>query len=384
MKTLPPRIALFTDTFDEINGVAHTFRNFSEYCQKRDIHLDIYTNSNQDDEIEECGSVRILRYKPALPIDIYFDMIFDFKTPRVRVIKEFRSQDYDIIHTATPGSMGLNALIIARMNKLAFIGSYHTSLPEYVMQRVEKIVQRFRLPTQRTGLRAEHITWNYMQWYYNQTQKVLAPSEHTKSLLEGRIAPPVGIFTRGVDTERFSPTHRQDHKGSVALYVGRISIEKNLNVLAQVFQGVNNIKLKVVGDGPFLETMKGQLPEAEFTGVLKGEELSRAYASADFFVFPSTTDTFGNVVLEAMSSGLPVIVTNKMGPKEMVEQGSNGFIINDLQDFCSKIELLGQNEELRQKMGRQAREYALGRSWEAVFDGLIRDYGEIISELQRR
>jgi glycosyltransferase involved in cell wall biosynthesis len=135
----------------------------------------------------------------------------------------------------------------------------------------------------------------------------------------------------------------------------------------------------VVGDGPYLKEMKAMLPGGRFTGFLKGEALRRAYASADIFVFPSTTDTFGNVVLEAMGSGLPVIVTDQMGPRELVDHGRTGFITRDADDFGDKLDILIRDKEKRQRMGRAARAYALTRSWAAVFEKLFLDYARIAS-----
>lgn len=129
------KIALFTDTYDEVNGVANTFRYLTEYSRNNNRQLDVYIHSEKGDSVEENGSVRILRYKPSVPLDIYFDMIFDLKIPRFRIFKEARQQKYDLVHTATPGSMGLNALGICRLDKIPLISSYHTSLPEYVRKR---------------------------------------------------------------------------------------------------------------------------------------------------------------------------------------------------------------------------------------------------------
>ena len=368
------RVALFTDTYDEVNGVANTFRYLTAFCQKTNRSLDVYTHSTGEDNVEKVGTVTVRRYKPAIPIDIYFDMIFDLKIPRIRLIKDFRSQKYDLIHTATPGSMGLNALIVRKLSKLPMVGSYHTSLPEYVSARVDKIVKRFQLPTDRSAQRGANITWEYMKWYYNQTELVLVPSEHTKSALESRIDAEIGIFTRGIETERFHPGYRQEHDGVDVLYVGRVSTEKNLDLLVDIFVDRTDSRLVVVGDGPYLREMKTLLPKASFAGFLKGEELSRAYASADIFAFPSTTDTFGNVVLEAMSSGLPVIVTDEMGPKELVDHGKTGFITHDSDDFEAKLHTLIKDKVKRQKMGAAARAYAMTRSWDAVFEKLFEDY----------
>ncbi|MBN1292158.1 MAG: glycosyltransferase family 1 protein [Candidatus Latescibacteria bacterium] len=369
------KIALFTDTYDQVNGVANTFKYLTQYSVKHNRRLDIYTHADGSDSIEERGTVRILRYKPTIPIDIYFDMIFDLKFPRFRILSECKKQNYDVIHTATPGSMGLNALIVAGSD-IPLIGSYHTSIPEYVRERVEKIVKKFNLPTEHSGERSEDGTWEYMKWYYNRCRVVLAPSEHTKSTLEKKLNTKIRIFSRGIDIERFNPGFSTKHDGVIVLYVGRVSIEKNLGVLTKIFKNRSDAKLTIVGDGPYLAEMKSACPHAEFQGFLGGQDLSRAYASSDIFVFPSTTDTFGNVVLEAMSSGLPVIVTDKMGPKELVREGENGFIAADDEEFEKKLNILIEDKNLRQKMGANARDYAQSRSWDAEFDALYACYEE--------
>lgn len=370
------KVALFTDTYDEVNGVANTYRYLTEYCAREGIALHVYAHGEDEDSVEERGSVEIRRYKPAVPVDIYFDMLFDLKVPRVRILERAKEEKYDIVHTATPGSMGLNALLVARSAGAALVGSYHTALPEYIRHRVERIVEKFELPSRHSGERIESGTWGYLKWYYNHCRLVLAPSEHTRREVEKKLRVPVGIFTRGIDTERFHPKFREPHDDVVVLYVGRVSVEKNLSVLADIFKYEQGARLVVVGDGPYLEEMQRRCPGAQFTGFLDGEDLSRAYASADVFAFPSTTDTFGNVVLEAMSSGLPVVVTDKMGPKEMVGDGENGLVTHDAHDFSEKVHLLIRDEQLRETMGRKARNYARSRSWDAVFAKLFEDYAE--------
>jgi len=371
------KIALFTDTYDEVNGVANTFRYLTDYCAKTGRHLDIYAHAEKEDSTENRGTVNIYRYRPAAPVDIYFDMIFDVKLARLRIIRQARSRNYDLIHTATPGSMGLNALIAAQASDIPMIGSYHTSLPEYLKDRMDNIVKKYRLSLKSPGKYSEEFMWKYMQWYYNHVKLVLAPSKHTQSVLEAKLEPEIGIFSRGIDTESFHPRFRQAHDGVVVLYVGRVSTEKNLDVLTEVFQDKPEAQLMIVGDGPYRAEMQQLLPEAIFTGFLQGESLSQAYASADIFAFPSTTDTFGNVVREAMSSGVPVVVTDKMGPKEQVAQGETGFIATDTADFAAKLNLLLQDEALRKKMGQNARDYALTQNWGAVFETLFADYQRI-------
>lgn len=374
------KVALFTDTYDEVNGVANTFRYLTDWCRKNDKRLDVYAHAEKADSVEERGSVNIYRYRPAAPVDIYFDMIFDIKLARLRIIRQARQRKYDLIHTATPGSMGLNALLAAKAGDIPLIGSYHTALPEYVKDRIDNIVKKFCLPTDHSGRRSENLTWKYMQWYYNQVKLVLAPSEHAKKLLQEKLQTEIGIFSRGIDTERFHPRYRRETGEVMVLYVGRVSTEKNLNVLAEIFQDKNDAKLTVVGDGPYREEMQQKCPQAIFTGFLKGEDLSRAYASADIFAFPSATDTFGNVVLEAMSSGLAAIVTDKMGPKELIDHGQTGFVACDDEDFRAKLNLLIRDEPLRKKMGRNARQYALSRNWNTIFKKLFADYQKIAQQ----
>ena len=368
------KIALFTDTYDEVNGVANTFRYLAEYCRRKGKHLDVYAHAGKGDSVEELDSVRIFRYRPAIPIQIYFDMIFDLKIPRVRVFEQCKKENYDLVHTATPGSMGLNALIAAHFLKIPLAGSYHTALPDYIKRRVEKIAAKFQMPAKPPGRIFESATWKYMEWYYNQCKIVLAPSRSTKSELETRLKTKVGIFSRGIDTEKFHPRYREPHGDVVVLYVGRIAIEKNLGLLVDIFKDRKDARLVVVGDGPYLSEMQGLLKNAVFRGFLTGDKLSEAYASADIFVFPSTTDTFGNVILEAMSSGLPAIVTDRMGPKEIVDDGKSGFVAHSKGDFGNKLNLLISDEKLRKVMGKNAREYAVSRSWDAVFDELFGTY----------
>ena len=307
-------------------------------------------------------------------------MIFDLKIPRIRVFERCKEQEYDLVHTATPGSMGLNALIAAHFLKIPLVGSYHTALPDYIRRRVEKIAEKFQLPAKQPGHIFESATWKYIEWYYNQCKTVFAPSHHTKSQLETKLKTRIEIFSRGIDTDKFHPKYRESHSDVVVLYVGRIAIEKNLGTLVEIFNNRKDARLVVVGDGPYLAEMKELLKDAVFTGFLKGDELSKAYASADIFAFPSTTDTFGNVILEAMSSGLPAIVTDKMGPQELVENGKTGFVTHGKADFAGKLDALIKDEHLRKTMGKNARDYAVSRSWDAVFDALFEDYKNIAGD----
>jgi glycosyltransferase involved in cell wall biosynthesis len=186
---------------------------------------------------------------------------------------------------------------------------------------------------------------------------------------------------RGVDAELFDPAKRRrnpEDKEFVLGFVGRLSVEKNVTLLAQIQQeleqmGVTNFRFLIVGQGSAQDWLRERLPRAEFTGVLRGEKLARAYAGMDLFVFPSHTDTFGNVVLEALASGVPAIVTPDGGPATIVRDGETGRIVPDA-GFAAAIAAVFADPARHAAMRRAARSYALTMSWDSVFEGVYAAY----------
>src|ERR1700731_1133383 len=257
------------------------------------------------------------------------------------------------------------------MLNLQTSGIYHTDFPQYV-----------RILTEDSFL--ESVTWRYMHWFYNQLDTVFVNSEEYRDSWVKRGFEPekLKIFPRGLDTHLFNPTRRDSkffekfgaRNGQIRLlYVGRVSREKDLDLLAEAYRRLRDeglsIQLCVVGHGPYSREFSESLPEALFTGYLAGKELAVAYASADIFVFPSTTDTFGNVIIEAQASGVPVIVSDSGGPKELVEDKTNGLITksHDVEDFSRAIRVLVVDPALRKQMGDHARQSVVDRSWPNAF-----------------
>ncbi len=373
------KVAIFTDTYDEINGVASTYHRLVEYAKKKNKKVEIFSIGKKDSVERINKNIKIHRYKLKWPISIYSDLSFDLNWLNTKLIAYFNNNKFDIIHTATPGSMGLNALCISRLFKIPLIGVYHTDLPVYVKNRAEKISKEIKWPDKNASKGWEDAVWNFMKIYYNRCKLVLVPSEFTKKILEKKfVKTKIGIFSRGIDTAKFNPkfedkSFKREYKIK-ALYVGRLSVEKNLDLLIKCFKDLKDVKLIIVGDGPYKKEIENKI-DAEFLGFLKGKKLSEIYASCSFFVFPSISDTFGNVVLEAMASGLPVIVMNKGGQRELVQNRKNGFIVkNSVKEFKEKVKLLTKNEKLRKMMGINARKSALERNWDNVFNRLFEDY----------
>jgi glycosyltransferase involved in cell wall biosynthesis len=246
------------------------------------------------------------------------------------------------------------------------VAHYHTELPDYALKltRDRKIAA---------------IVRGWTSWFYRQAERVVVPSQATARSVRslGVDAERISLLPRGVDTELFTGKKREPHEwerfgmngARKLLYVGRVSREKGLDHLMEAFNRLraerDNVELVVVGDGPYkAELEKLGDGSVAFVGYQRGDQLARLYASADVFVFPSTTDTFGNVVLEAQASGVPAVVANQGGPAEQVTPGVNGFVVNpeDAHEMAQAICSLLDDEGLRRDMGRAARHRAMGLS----------------------
>ena len=217
--------------------------------------------------------------------------------------------------------------------------------------------------------------------FYKLARVLFAPNEELCRMLERTTGRPCFLMQRGVDTEWFSPMQRTREAGDRAVvlgYVGRLSVEKNVALLARVERelaamGVGGVRFLIVGHGSEEAALRRDLKEAEFAGVLRGAALAQAYANMDVLVFPSHTDTFGNVVLEALASGVPAVVTPDGGPKFIVRDGETGFVTED-DRFAGAVAELVRDRARLEAMRVKAREYALGCSWDAVFERVYAGY----------
>ncbi|MFZ5812033.1 MAG: glycosyltransferase [Thermodesulfobacteriota bacterium] len=364
------RMAHFTDTFSEVNGVALTLRMHLDMAGKHGKRLTVIT-CGQDDIAPGEG---VMNFKAVGEYRLaeYPSQKFSYP-PFLRMLEYVYEQGFTLLHSATPGPIGLAALVIARILKLPIHATYHTAIPQYA-----------RYLTGDDSM--EEIMWRYVVWYYNQMDAVFVPSASTGEELKAHGVAPEKIRTypRGVDVERFHPAKRNGFlagqgvaEGVSLLYVGRVSREKNLHHLAEAFRNLSarhaEVNLVVVGDGPYLEEMRERMAgtRCHFTGCLDGEDLAEAYASSDLFVFPSTTDTFGNVVLEAQASGLPVVVSDQGGPCENVAPGVTGVVVPDMDAKSLEAvldELVSDPGRIR-RMGAAARASMEGRSFDAAFLG---------------
>lgn len=375
---IAPRVAHFTDTFYEVNGVALTLRQQVDLAQASDKDMTIIT-CDPEQSAPRAG------IKNFAPIGVFelpeYPELKLFYPPLLDMLQYCFDAEITHIHSATPGPIGMAALAVARLMRLPIYGTYHTSLPQYT----QYLTQDFAL---------EELMWRFVLWYYNQMDLVFAPSHSTANELIARgLAPDkVRVYPRGVDVNRFHPAKRNGFFNKnfglgneiKLLYVGRISKEKNLHVLEQAFAALHKerpeMRLILVGDGPYREAMETSLAglPVVFTGYLDGEDLTQAYAGADLFVFPSATDTFGNVVLEAQASGLPVVVSAEGGPRENVIHGETGMIVSAItpEAFKTAVMTVVDTPGMLESMRTRARESMESRSFEHSFDQVWAYYGQ--------
>ena len=285
------------------------------------------------------------------------------------------------------------ALKVAKKNKCSFVTFYHTLLEDYAEVRVKKYIQdKFHNPKKKKILTeksfekiSNHLSKNtksimgyWLNNFYKKSNIIFTPSKLIKKRLKKFFKGKIKVLPHGVDSKIFNPRYRtRNNKKIEAIFVGRITPEKNLRLLVDTFSKRKDVDLKIIGDGPYLKEMKRLLPQAKYLGTVSGKKLSKEYANSDFLVFPSKTDTFGLVVLESMSSGLPAIVMDSPGPKEIVHEGVTGYIAKNKKDFIKKVNFLVKNPKLIRRMGKEARKYAEKQTWDVGFDELLKYFKKL-------
>jgi glycosyltransferase involved in cell wall biosynthesis len=367
------RVAVFTDNdFDKTNGVTTTLKSLLRHAPE-DVQPRIYTLSDLDVDEPEYLALR----SAGVPIPFYSEMRMHF--PRVRELaRRLVADDVRVVHLTTPGPVGLAARYLAHRTGLPLVGSFHTQLAEYT--------------TVLSGSR--RLGWlmeQYLRWIYGGCRRVLVPSADTARQLERARwrADRMVVWPRGVDTELFAPTRRSaelrdawhvSERRPAILYAGRLSEEKGLAIIEPLGSLLYRHRIAhrfiLVGEGPMTARLKERCPDAVFTGRLSHREVAIAMASADVFLFPSETDTAGNVVLEAQASGLPVLVTSMGGPQENMRHGRTGFACRpaDVLDFCTRLTELLTDASRRAGMAAAARRYAETRPWSTSLEPLYSVY----------
>jgi glycosyltransferase involved in cell wall biosynthesis len=379
----PRRVAFFTDSFHEVNGVALTSREFVRFARRRGLPM-FSVHAGPVKGVAQDGSVDTFEFQRGpvrwnLEHDLAIDFFFMRYRSRLRkALDQFRP---DLVHITGPSDSGILGAFLAYDLGVPLVASWHTNLHEFGARRLSQVLGF--LPEKARISAAHHfetLSLDLCMRFYHLAKVVFAPNTELVDLLAQRTGRPAFLMTRGIDTELFSPLHRARlDRDFVIGYVGRLSPEKNVRMLAEIEQslmrmGVSNYRFLIVGQGAEHSWLSHVMQRAALPGILRGQDLARAYASMDAFVFPSSTDTFGNVVLEAMASGVPAIVTREGGPKYLVHPGETGELAGSADEFAQVIrEWSGDPERLAQ-MRFDARQSALRYSWDAVWEDVYRRY----------
>lgn len=362
-----PTVALFVDAPEHLSGVSLTLEGWSEQARAQGKPFFLHMAGSEVRKpgcksFPKVGTFRLSTYD-GLEIPV----------PDVKAVTDYmKEHPFDVAHLSTPGPMGLLGMRIARDRGAPVCGTYHTNFPRYV-----------RDLTGSADL--EEVTWAFMRWFYGQMDLVAVPSRATgDDLIAHGLAPErLHVVGRGVEQSVFSPEHRSEALRAswgvqpgetVLLYVGRVSREKNLPLLTETFRQLGDLpaRLVIVGDGPYLPEMREALAgtRAVFTGALRGDELSAAFASGDLFVFPSVTDTFGRVIIEAQASGLPVLVSDQGGPQDAILPEETGIIVPDItaDRYAAALRELLRTPGWIAEASPRAREHARSFTPEASFN----------------
>jgi glycosyltransferase involved in cell wall biosynthesis len=367
------RIAYFTESLPpQTDGVANTMSRLAESLTASDINFRFFspfvpTDKPWRDRVYKIASVPLPlypEYKIGMPV------LHNLK-------KELDGFSPDLVHVASPTWLGIAGQNYAAGAGKPVVASYHTQFASYLPYYGLSIWKK--------------AVWNYLRWFYNRCQLTLAPSPSVAAELNQNGFSNIGLWQRGIDIGRFSPRHR-DHRlrhqlgldGALTLlFVGRLVKEKNLEILLAAVRLLRaagyRFNLVLVGDGPMRNEIRHQAPEAHLTGYLHDDMLSRMYASADIFVFPSTTETFGNVIAEAAASGLPCVGARAGGVQDNVKDEFTGLLAepDSPTDFAAKIARLLEDEQTPN--GAQCRSTGtksnLGKQ-QSTIDGKVRKLAE--------
>jgi glycosyltransferase involved in cell wall biosynthesis len=380
------RIAYFSDTYSpEVNGVTNTLSRLGTYLGERCIRHAVFVPAYEYEDTFPCLENRhsvyrnLYRFKGVkAPFSPKSRLAFPAFWEIDEICDDFQP---DLVHVTTELGIGFRGMRYAVSRNIPLVMSFHTNYVKYL--------RYFNLEFFRPLLE------KYLAWFYRFAHRVLAPSRHTlETLFRGQYRN-LDLWSRGVDAALFNPACRneelRDRMGNgrfIFLYVGRLSPEKNLDTLLYAAAGMERrfprkTLFVFTGDGPYAETIRKQKPaNVILTGFKRGRELSEIYASADCFAFPSGTETFGNVVLEAMASGLPVAGVAGGGVTDFLSHGNNALLCPEgsRDAFLENLVTLMEDPELRLRLAENARKTALSRNWNNVFDGLLNTYAAVIEE----
>jgi glycosyltransferase involved in cell wall biosynthesis len=383
-----PRVAFFPCVYHEVDGVAKTSREFEAFARRHEIPF-FMVHAGPRNEVAATGPVTRIQL-PRSPVKFPLDRAHDYDLLFLRhyrtlepLLRKFRP---DVVQITGPSDVGTLGAYVAYKMGIPLAASWQTNLHQYARRRVVAAVSF--LPERVIGKLAdlaERWSFRASARFYRIPRLLFAPNQEMIAVLEAATGKPCYLMSHAVDTTVFRPELRDRQEGPFRIgYVGRLTAEKNVRMLARLERalldlGHRDFRFVVVGEGGEGEWLRNHMRQAEFTGVLTGPELSRTFANFDMLAFPSETDTFGLVVLEAFASGVPAVVTDRGGPQYTVRHGSSGYVAHNFDEFVSYTARLISQSELLSAMRVAARQQALSTSWDRIFEGMYEAYGGCLS-----
>lgn len=376
-----PRVALVASSYNYIrDGVALTLNRLVSYLETQGCNVIVFAPVGKEPALDHAGTLVPV---PSFALPPRPEYRFALGMPRT-TIEKLRAFKPDLIHIAlAPDLLGYSALRAAQYLGVPVVASCHTRFETYLKHYWYTVW-------------AEGLLKAYLRHAYGQCREVYVPTQSMVDALKADgMRDNFRLWPRGVDTEQFNPEKRSVEwraKHGIATdefvitFVSRLVREKELDTVVATLRHLERMgvahRALIVGDGPERQALEAQLPGAVFTGFLTGDELARAYASADAFLFPSETETFGNVTLEAMASGLPCVCADATGSRSLVEHERTGFLVEprraDL--FAARLEQLAHDMRLRVDLGDAARRRALAFGWDEAMARILRYYRELIGD----
>lgn len=381
------RVAFFPDSYLEVNGAAMTCRRLTAYAGRNDLPMLCVHGAHKNELTVEGSVTHLALNRSPLSFRLDEDLAYDplFQRHYYKVKKQLLEFKPDVIHITGVNDVSIIGAILAWQMQLPLLGSWHTNIHEFAASRIRRKLGF--LPgnsAEKLAALAERKILDGAGFYYKMPKVVLAPNQELVDELHRRTKRVARLMGRGVDSDFFDPAKRTTKNGVFRLgSVGRLRAEKNVRMLEEVERafieaGHEDYEFLIVGEGNEREHLEQNMKRAVFTGFLEGEPLAEAYANMDVFVFPSETDAFGNVAQEAISSGVPAIVSDKGGPKFIIVDGESGFVASQPEDYAAFALKLYEDRDLLKKMKSAAREKALCHSWDSIFETVYDNYKETI------
>jgi len=376
------RVALFSGNYNYVrDGANQALNRLVAYLLRQGVKVRVYSPTVEHPAFPPTGDLVSV---PSIAIPGRAEYRFPLALPAA-VRRDLENFAPNLVHVSSPDIVGHRAVTWARKRQIAVAASVHTRFETYLeyyhLQSLEPLV--------RAGLRR----------FYHRCEIVLAPAESTAMILrEQRMNRDITIWTRGIDRDQFNPERRDmawrraqgiADDETVVAFLGRIVMEKGLDVFADAIHAIEPLKVKhrvlVIGEGPARGWFEQQLPDAIFTGQITGTDLARALASADVFFNPSITEAFGNVTLEAMASGLPVIAAEATGATSLVHVGQTGLLVDgtDADAFAEAIGQYARDPEMRRRHGLAGLEIAKTMDWDTINSAVVRAYKHAIIKRER-